>query len=147
MAGGPETGRRNFLNWLLGGSAVTFLSAIAYPLLKYLTPPPGQDSTVEAVDAGSVDSYAINSGKIVKFGNRPALVIRDQQNEFKAVIAVCTHLGCTVQYVPKDHDIWCACHNGKYDINGRNISGPPPRPLTQLKVNIKNNQVLISQEA
>ena len=147
MAGESETGRRNFLNWLLGGGLVTFLSAITYPVLKFLTPPPAQDVTVEAVSAGSVDSFAVNSGKIVKFGNRPALVIRDVKGEFRAVIAVCTHLDCTVQYVPEDHVIWCACHNGKYDLNGLNISGPPPRPLPQLQVNIQDGEVFISEEA
>ena len=147
MAAGPASGRRNFLNWLLGGSATAFMAAVTYPVLKYLTPPPTQDASVEAVSAGKVEEYAYNSGKIVKFGNRPAVVVRNPQGEFKAFLATCTHLDCTVQFVPEDHMIWCACHNGVYDMNGINISGPPPRPLTALKVNLQDDEVFISEEA
>ncbi|MBW7996110.1 MAG: Rieske 2Fe-2S domain-containing protein [Candidatus Glassbacteria bacterium] len=147
MAGGNDTGRRNFLNWLLGGGAVTFLVAVTYPVFKFLTPPPTQDISVEAVSAGTVDDFGNNSSKIIKFGSRPALVVRDQKGEFKAYIAICTHLDCTVQYLPDDSTIWCACHNGKYNLNGMNISGPPPSPLTALQVNVQDGEVFISEEA
>ena len=80
-------------------------------------------------------------------GSKPALVIRGADGEFRAFIAVCTHLDCTVQYVPEESFIWCACHNGKYDLNGINVSGPPPRPLTPLAVNVQQGVVLISKEA
>ncbi len=80
-------------------------------------------------------------------GNKPALVVRNDQGEFKAYLAICTHLDCTVQFMPENGIIWCACHNGKYDLNGRNIAGPPPRPLDQLQLNIQNNEILISREA
>ncbi|MCE5270327.1 Rieske 2Fe-2S domain-containing protein [bacterium] len=143
-----DKGRRRFLNFVLGAGSLTFLSAVTYPVLKYLTPPDtGAESGNETVSAGKVNDLALNSGKIVKFGNQPAIVIRRQDNEVKAFLAVCTHLGCTVQYMPADRVIWCACHNGKYDLNGINISGPPPRPLTPLKVNIQNDEIFISREA
>ena len=147
MANGMKSGRRNFLNWLLGGTSVTFLAALTYPVLKFLTPPPSEDSAVQAVEAGKVDEFPSRSGKIVKFGNKPVLVIRDTKGEFHALLAVCTHLDCTVQFLPEESIIWCACHNGKYDLNGTNISGPPPKPLTALQVNIREGQVFISREA
>jgi len=142
-----NSGRRTFLSYLLGGSSLTFLVAVTYPILKYLTPPAVKDSAVEAVVAGKADEFEKGSGKIVKYGNKPALVIRDSNGEFRAFIAVCTHLDCTVQYVPGESIIWCACHNGKYDLNGINTSGPPPRPLVPLKVNIQQGEVFISKEA
>jgi len=43
--------------------------------------------------------------------------------------------------------IWCACHNGKYDLNGRNVSGPPPRPLDEFKVIVQGEEVLISKKS
>lgn len=143
----PDSGRRTFLSYLLGGSTLTFLAAVTYPVLKYLTPPAVKDSAVEAVAAGKADEFENGSGKIVKYGNKPALVIRDSDGEFRAFIAVCTHLDCTVQYLAEESVIWCACHNGKYDLNGINISGPPPRPLTPLKVNLQEGEVFISKEA
>jgi Rieske Fe-S protein len=48
--------------------------------------------------------------------------------------AKCTHEGCTVQFVRADQIVWCACHNGKFALDGRVISGPPPRPLAAFVV-------------
>ncbi len=139
--------RRNFLNFFLGGGVAAFFAGISYPVLKFLIPPPADQSMVDSVTAGKVEEYPNGSGQIIKFGNKPALVVRNSQGEFKAYIAVCTHLDCTVQYKPDENIIWCACHNGKYDLNGINISGPPPRPLTPLKVNIQDNEIILSREA
>ncbi len=58
---------------------------------------------------------------------------------------MCTHLGCTVQYRPDLMQIWCACHNGHYNLNGVNVSGPPPRPLTPYAVNVLGNQIVVSK--
>jgi len=139
--------RRKFLNIFLGGGVTAFVAGFGYPVLKYLVPPQVDQSTADSVNAGKVEDFPGGSGKIIKFGNQPALVLRDSQGEFKAFIAVCTHLDCTVQYVPGENVIWCACHNGKYDLNGINISGPPPRPLTPLKANIQNGEIILSREA
>jgi Rieske Fe-S protein len=42
--------------------------------------------------------------------------------------------------------IWCACHNGKYDLNGHNISGPPPRPLEEYRVIVQKDEIFISKK-
>jgi Rieske Fe-S protein len=72
--------------------------------------------------------------------------VRSKDGEFHAFSAVCTHLGCTVQYRPDLGVIWCACHSGRFDLNGINIAGPPPRPLVPLNVNIRDGQVFVSRE-
>jgi cytochrome b6-f complex iron-sulfur subunit len=70
-----------------------------------------------------------------------------QDNDWRALSAVCTHLNCTVQYQEKSQSIWCACHNGLYDLNGKVVSGPPPRPLEQFAVHVRGEDVVISKEA
>jgi Rieske Fe-S protein len=50
---------------------------------------------------------------------------------------VCTHLDCTVQYKADTSQMWCACHNGMYDLSGANVSGPPPRPLETFVANVR----------
>jgi Rieske Fe-S protein len=52
-----------------------------------------------------------------------------------------------VQYRPDLQQIWCACHNGHYDLNGRNVSGPPPRPLRAYDVNVNGDELVISRTA
>jgi Rieske Fe-S protein len=51
-----------------------------------------------------------------------------------------------VQYKKELGLIWCACHNGKYDLNGRNVSGPPPRPLDEYRVTIQGGEIMISKK-
>ncbi len=57
--------------------------------------------------------------------------------------AVCSHLGCLVNYRKESKEFVCPCHGGKYDISGKNIEGPPPAPLTTYPVEIKNGMVMI----
>ena len=60
--------------------------------------------------------------------------------------AVCTHLGCTVQYEPQADRIHCACHGGVYNAyTGANVSGPPPKPLKLFKVAVSDIGVKVSR--
>jgi len=84
---------------------------------------------------------------VFKFGRKPALLVRRPDGNFVAYLAECTHLDCTVQYRSEKEDIWCACHNGVYDLNGTNVSGPPPRPLDALEVHTQGDDVYVTQKS
>jgi len=137
--------RRSVLNVLLSTSIGAVLLPIVYPILKFLVPPRTPESTQRTVVAGRLSELKPNSGKIFQFGTRPGLLIRTADGEIKALSATCTHLDCTVQYREDQQHIWCACHNGHYDVNGRNISGPPPRPLEQYVVNVQGDEIIVSK--
>lgn len=140
-----EVSKRRFLNYLLGTSVGATLLAIFYPIIKFIIPPRVAEATQNSVVAGRVDELAVNSGKIFKFGNKPGLLVRTPSGELKAFSAVCTHLDCIVQYRPEMKGIWCACHNGQYDLNGQNTGGPPPRPLEEYVVNLRGDDVIVSK--
>lgn len=72
----------------------------------------------------------------MRFGNEPVIVIKASETDIRAFSATCTHLACIVEFRKNQHIIWCNCHNGEYDLHGRNIGGPPPRPLTPFTVHI-----------
>jgi len=137
--------RRKLLNILLGTSVGATLVAILYPILKFMIPPEVIEATQTSVVAGRVNELPPNSGKIFKFGNKPALLVRTPTGEYKAFSAVCTHLDCIVQYRPDLRLIWCACHNGQYNLSGKNIAGPPPRPLEEYAVNIRGEEIVVSK--
>jgi len=139
--------RRDFLNILLGGGFIAWLGALFFPVFKYLEPPVVEEVKVSNVKIGAVENMEKDSGKIIKFGNKPVIVIRKQTGEYLAFGAVCTHLDCIVQYRKDYGQIYCACHNGRYDLNGRVASGPPPAPLTKYGVTIKNDEVIVFEEA
>jgi cytochrome b6-f complex iron-sulfur subunit len=144
----PQIDRRNFLNWFLGTTAGAFAVAILYPLSRYLIPPKVEESTAKTVTLSVKPAdIKVNSGEIFRFGSQPAILVRTPGNELKAYSAVCTHLSCIVQYRSDVSHIWCACHNGHYDLNGRNIAGPPPRPLQAYDVNVQGDEIVISRKA
>ena len=143
----PST-RRRFINWFLGTSAGAFVVAVLYPVSRYLVPPDVGESTSGTVTLSiKPDDVKPNTGQIFKFGSRPGILVRTAAGELRAFSAVCTHLNCTVQYRPDISHIWCACHNGHYDLNGKNIEGPPPRPLDTFVVNARGNQIVVSKGA
>ncbi|MBI4269143.1 MAG: ubiquinol-cytochrome c reductase iron-sulfur subunit [Candidatus Rokubacteria bacterium] len=146
--GGPGATRRGFVNWLLGTSAVAFAASLLYPLTRYLIPPKVGESQAASVTLPIKPAdVKPNSGQIFKFGNRPAILVRTPAGELRAFSAVCTHLNCTVQYRPDLSHVWCACHNGHFDLNGQNIAGPPPRPLDAYVVNVRGTQIVVSKGA
>lgn len=140
-----KNGRREFLKYLLSGGLTGFCIAVLYPLFSYLKPPEQSEVAVTSVSAGKISEIEKESGKIIRFGNKPVLLIRTAEDKLLAFDAVCTHLDCTVQYKKEMGVIWCACHNGKYDLTGRNISGPPPRPLQPYRVIQKGEEIYISK--
>jgi Rieske Fe-S protein len=144
----PGSTRRRFVNWILSTSAGAFLVSVLYPVARYLVPPQVGESTAASVTLPlKPEDIKPNTGQIVKFGSRPAIVIRTASGELRAFSAVCTHLNCTVQYRADLGQIWCACHNGHFDLNGQNVSGPPPRPLDAYVVNVRGSQIVVSKGA
>jgi len=140
-----QRSRRSFLDYLLGTSALATLGAIVYPILRFMQPPQIVESAENSVVAAKLNEVPKNSGKIFKFGNKPGILVHTDAGEFKAFSAVCTHLECIVQYKAETKQIWCACHNGQYNLGGKNIGGPPPRPLEEFKVNTRGDDVVVTR--
>lgn len=138
--------RRRLVEVLLGGGMFASVVSFFYPVLKYLVPPAVPDLGEDEVVAGKVGDLKPNGSKVFRFGSRPALLLLTAEGEYRCVSAVCTHLGCTVQYRSDLVEIWCACHNGTYGLDGRNISGPPPRPLEAFQINVRGSEIVITRK-
>jgi len=139
--------RRDVLNWLLGSWLAGVFGSVIYPISRYLVPPEVPEAAPPSVNAGKAAEIAPNTGKIVPFGTQPVIVVRTSTGELRAFSGTCTHLSGTVQYRPDIERIWCACHNGHYDLTGRNVEGPPPRPLDRYDVVLKDDDVLVVRRA
>lgn len=132
----PE--RRQFINWFLGTGVGALVASVLYPVFRYVSPPRMPEASTNQIEAGPVnDPQLVDKGfKIVRFGAEPVILVRVADNDFRALSATCTHLDCIVGYQKDKTRIFCNCHGGVYDLNGRNIGGPPPRALTPYKVNL-----------
>ena len=133
-----EGNRRTFLSWLLGTSVGALFASVLYPVVRFLSPPEIPEATTRQVEAGAVnDADLLEKGfKILRFGNEPVILVRLDEEEFRAFAGTCTHLDCIVEFHKEPGRIWCNCHNGEYDLRGRVVAGPPPRPLEAFKVDL-----------
>jgi cytochrome b6-f complex iron-sulfur subunit len=126
----PKVPRRTVLDLLLKVTLVGWLGSILYPVISYLRPLPTQGPT-GPVGLAWADVEKLDREKfvIVPIGSKRVLVLEDGDGELHALDARCTHEGCTVRYLPGEALISCACHNARFDLAGRVLAGPPPRPL------------------
>lgn len=143
-----QVSRRRFLDWFVGTSGGALLISVMYPVTRYLIPPKVEESTARsAALAVRPEDVKRNSGQIFRFGSQPGILVRTPAGDLRAFTAICTHLACTVQYRSDLSHIWCACHNGHFDLNGRNIAGPPPKPLELFTVNVRGEEIVVSKNA
>jgi cytochrome b6-f complex iron-sulfur subunit len=137
--------RRRFIDIFLGVSLTGTVVSFLYPVIRYILPSKRIEASVKKVTAARVGELAPNSYKIFKFGTTPGILINTIEGELKAFSAICTHLTCNVLYESDTETIICPCHNGRFDLNGKVISGPPPSPLEAFKVEITGEEIMVSR--
>ncbi len=138
----PE--RRRVLGFLVGSGVMASLVSFVYPILRFVLPPQSGEMDADTA-AAKANELAANSAKIFRMGNRPGILVRTADGKYRAFSAVCSHLNCTVQYRQREHDIWCACHNGVYNLQGGVVSGPPPKALEQFEVHERGQEVIVTR--
>ena len=134
--------RRDFLDWIIKGGILATLSGMLFPALAYLWPVMGRGPKVDMEEVASVAEIPVGGSKKVILGGSALLLVRTPQ-EIKAFSAICTHLGCVVDWNSQKREIVCPCHAGVFDLDGRVVSGPPPRPLPSYPVKVINGKIYI----
>jgi Rieske Fe-S protein len=140
--------RRTFLDRAIAVTGIAFAASVLFPVFKYLTPPKSGEADASQVKLPFTrkDLEAEpQKSKTFRFGHQLGIIVLTPSGELKALSASCTHLDCTVQFRPEMGLLWCACHNGKYDLNGGNVSGPPPRPLQKYVVNEVGAEIFVAK--
>jgi len=142
----PVKGRRGFLA-ALGGVSLVWLGTLVYPVYRYLSPPAatnrfGKTGKVKVDKIAPADVQQPGQGKNGGYAGRGLVVLRTAEGQLRAFDAKCTHAGCNVAF--EGTRMACPCHGGIYDLSGKNVSGPPPRPLTELRVFVENGDLYVS---
>ena len=144
----PSMTRRTFVGAGIAAAGACYAAALGYPVFQYLAAAAQKaeaESAVKEVTLNDVDKLPIPSALMFKFSGQPALLIRHAADSWSAFSAVCTHLGCTVEFMPQQNVIHCACHGGIYDAaTGATVSGPPPKPLTPFKVVVTQGKAVVT---
>lgn len=138
--------RRTFLNTLFGGWALAFCSGSVYAALKFAFPTLGKEPDFVVLDAKSFSGMPPNSVKPFAWGGKLGLIFRNAGGETFALKGVCTHMECNVTYKPDERKFYCPCHKGWFDETGKNIAGPPPKPLEFFEMKKEGEKLIIARK-
>ncbi len=139
----PAT-RRDFLSWLnrafLGLWALGGVGMVA----AYLRPPERHEAGAEGlVRVGMLEDLRIGEARMVRHGITPFYVIRLDAQRVIAISAVCTHVRCILGFDRERRSLTCPCHDGRFDLSGNVLSGPPPRSLPSYPVSVRAGEVFV----
>lgn len=141
-AGAPGADRREFFaNLALSVAGFLGLGGLTGRFIQYLYPVVPPEQVVE-VPAGPRALVPPGGGVVLSLPTGQIALV-DAGGELRAFSAVCTHLGCIVRWQPDMEHLYCACHGGMFDRGGQVAGGPPPRPLPQYPVEVREGQVFV----
>lgn len=98
------------------------------------------------VRVASVDRVGVGQAVPFRFGRARALLIHISHDRWAAVASDCTHGRCSVQYRADSAALLCPCHNGRFDLRGRVLGGPPTEPLERFAVELRGVDVWVTRE-
>jgi menaquinol-cytochrome c reductase iron-sulfur subunit len=150
----PEAiSRRRFFEKLSIGLASFCAAVVGIPLVGFIIAPLFRKPPEDWVTVGKVNDFQI--GKTVSVtvidssplpwagvtAKNAVWLRRENENNFIAFSANCTHLGCPVRWMEGADLFMCPCHGGVYYRDGQVAAGPPPHPLFRYDVRVENGEV------
>ncbi len=131
--------RRSFFSWLtiawvaFAAATTTFFGMI----LRFMFPNVLFEGE-QTFKAGYPDEY--NVGEVViRWKEKYGVWIIRTPEYFFALSTVCTHLGCTPNWLPNEDKFKCPCHGSGFRKSGINFEGPAPRPLERYKITLADD--------
>jgi cytochrome b6-f complex iron-sulfur subunit len=138
-----DIGRRRFLSQAVMGFGLLFgMGTLAMRFFQFLVPSPSRNR-VQAVLIGSDAQLPVGEVRTMDLGGHKIMVLRTGEGVV-AFSRRCTDLGCLVSWNKEREQFVCPCHLGVFDKTGRNIAGPPPRPLDRYEVIARGEQLYVN---
>jgi cytochrome b6-f complex iron-sulfur subunit len=130
--------RREFLNKLaIGTTAGAAVVAVAATLTEII---PAETEAYSIIKLGYLDDFPLNQFTFIP--DKKIYIYRTRRF-LRAISAVCTHLGCTINKA--ENGFQCPCHGSRFDKTGKALSGPASRPLERFAAAVdKSGQVTVN---
>ena len=142
MTGG-DMDRRSFIKWsVVGWSAFAAVVAGSGSMVQRFLFPNVLFEPVQTFRAGYPDEY--EAGQVSEqFKDQYGVWIVRDDKKIYALSTVCTHLGCTPNWMPSETKFKCPCHGSGFYKTGINFEGPAPRPLERFKIGLSDEGEII----
>jgi menaquinol-cytochrome c reductase iron-sulfur subunit len=151
-----QLSRRDFIKMVTGSVGGVIGAVLGLPLIGYLLSPAlKMQKEDDWISLGTLEKYPIGvptpfmythttvNGWERTASNYGVYILRKSENELIAFSDVCTHLGCRINWHEDLKEYVCPCHDGHFAIDGKVISGPPPRPLDQYEFKVQDGEVFV----
>lgn len=148
--------RRDFMGMALGGFTALGGIGALYAMKRTWDPLPSVKAAgFTTIDLSTAKENVLN---VEKWRGKPIFVLKKPKGDkpdgrnikigdsyYSITVGLCTHLGCIPAYYPAEEKFKCACHGGQYDVNAKNIFGPPPRPLDIPPFKIDGTKIVLGE--
>ncbi|HEX5481981.1 MAG TPA: ubiquinol-cytochrome c reductase iron-sulfur subunit [Terriglobia bacterium] len=155
-----DAGRRKFIGWVLGISGAVIAGLLSVPLIRLaLYPVFAKSSRVVWSDLGDLTGYASLTSpirRVIKIqktdgwqqtlSEKVVYVTKGPDGKVRVLTAVCPHLGCDVAWNAEMNEFKCPCHGGTFAASGKYISGPPPRGMDTLPIEVEGGRLRVRYE-
>jgi len=151
MAGSDHISRREFILGVTAAVGAFITAVVGLPALDYLIAPALTSSSTDTwIPLGKLADFEVGKPTLATFtrtkvngwektvNSYGVFVLRKSQTESVVYSNVCTHLGCRVNWKAEMNQFICPCHDGHFSLDGRVVSGPPPRPLDMYTTKVDN---------
>lgn len=139
-----EVKRRRFLDIVIGGAFLTTIIAAVGTAIGFILPPSRTNGNGGGrTEIGPVEELPVGKALKTLHQGRPVIVGHTKRGYF-AVSAVCTHLGCLVEWNERTQQLDCPCHAAIFDTQGNLLTGPAPRPLPSHEVIVSSGKIYVT---
>jgi Rieske Fe-S protein len=143
MTSTPVQSRRSFFKKFFRSWFVLLLFPAFYAILRYFTGNDNPQPLKRRTRLCSTGDLPQNGVKIVPVENTSVALVNVPGGQLEAFSTICTHKNCTVAYATDRNRFVCECHGSEFDLRGKNINGPAPKPLEKYKVSFEGVGVYV----
>ena len=151
----PDGTRRRFFRLVINAAAGFIGVSLAVPLIGYLISPAFKRRAQAWVDVASANDLSagvpkqleyvatVRDGYVETKTEKALWAVKQPDGQVTVFSPMCTHLGCGYHWDAGAQQFKCPCHGSVYDVSGRVLAGPAPRPLDALPSKVDNGRLLV----
>lgn len=151
----PVGSRRTFFLWVIGAASAVIGLGLAIPLAGYVISPALKRREQSWVEVGVLEELiegeprqleyrqTVSDGWMTTMAHKAVWAIKQGEDTVTVFSPICTHLGCGYRWDAPDRKFKCPCHLSVFDVDGRVLAGPAPRPLDALPVRVEGGKIFV----